>query len=892
LSITPDTQEVVVDQVVSFRALEVFLDSDEEDDVTFDVEWSVEPRQVATVVSPGRIRADEAGDAVIVARLGDLTAEATLVISDVRETLESLVIEPGVVETPETFEVRVQAIGVFDNGTSRDLSDEVDWSGDADNIFEVNFAGDEVRVRGLSVGSGNITASFGGEVATAPVTVTAAPLEAIEIVPATVTVPEGDRSQMSALGRFANGVLLDITTDVDWEVEDSSVARVSNEDGEEGLLTGLGLGNTLLTARSGQINGQASVRVTNPMVAQLSIDPPLLELAAGSVGFVRASAVISGNEAVDVTNEAQWSSDDESIATVAVAGNLARVELLRPGTTLLRARYGQREAVCEVTVTEARLVSVSIRRPEVTLPLGTQDFLFLVGTYSDDTRAFLNTNALWSTSDANVVIVDNGEFSGLISGRAQGRATVTATIEGLSASTEITVTDAEVVGLQITPPVATTPIGDNVGLSAFAVYSDNSLRGITDDATWESLDPELVSASNAPGERGLVTGIAPGDATVSATYQDFSDTATVTVTDAVVEELFIAPPFSALAVGRDDDLTLLAVYSNGSTLVVTQEAVWTSSSPDNVEVSNADGRRGRISALEQGEATITARFGRQIAEAQVFVIDSELTDLLIFPEEASTSPGLAVQLFAIGFFSDQRVNDNMTGEVVWTSSDESIATVSNVPQFPGRVTGVSPGTVTITARSGEVSATARVRVINRSVVGITISPPDPVLSVDAFQAMSAIADFDDGTTGDITQNVEWSSLDSSVVAFMPQQGLINTLVPGTAEIVAEFNGVEASTLVTVRPAQPTSLIISPVNPIIQLQGRGGAQVQFYATGLYEDMSTSDLTQLCEWTSSDPGTLLLFDELGAKGFAFATQAGSVQVTVRCGQLQSTTTVTIR
>ena len=55
--------------------------------------------------------------------------------------------------------------------------------------------------------------------------------------------------------------------------------------------------------------------------------------------------------------------------------------------------------------------------------------------------------------------------------------------------------------------------------------------------------------------------------------------------------------------------------------------------------------------------------------------------------------------------------------VAWTSSDESVATVS----ANGVVTGVSVGTVTITAMAGEVSASCEVKVIEKSgVEGVSV----------------------------------------------------------------------------------------------------------------------------------------------------------------------------
>jgi hypothetical protein len=82
--------------------------------------------------------------------------------------------------------------------------------------------------------------------------------------------------------------------------------------------------------------------------------------------------------------------------------------------------------------------------------------------------------------------------------------------------------------------------------------------------------------------------------------------------------------------------------------------------------------------------------------------------------------------------------------------------------------------------------------------------------------------------------------------------------------------------------------LAPVNPILdRYENR-----PFYATALYDDDSTGDVTQLCTWGSSDPETLLVLDEPFAKGFSVGLSAGSATVTVTCGQLTDSTSVTVR
>ena len=72
-------------------------------------------------------------------------------------------------------------------------------------------------------------------------------------------------------------------------------------------------------------------------------------------------------------------------------------------------------------------------------------------------------------------------------------------------------------------------------------------------------------------------------------------------------------------------------------------------------------------------------------------------------------PGFTVQLAATCTWPDLTTVD-CTADVVWVSSDDGVAFVSNAAGSEGLVTGYAPGIVTITAVLEGVTATATVTV--------------------------------------------------------------------------------------------------------------------------------------------------------------------------------------
>ena len=86
-----------------------------------------------------------------------------------------------------------------------------------------------------------------------------------------------------------------------------------------------------------------------------------------------------------------------------------------------------------------------------------------------------------------------------------------------------------------------------------------------------------------------------------------------------------------------------------------------------------------------------------------------LTSITVTPGAYTIASGTAVQFHATGNYSDGTTLD-LTTTATWSSSDGTIATVSNSAGSQGLATGVAPGAVTISAASGAVSGTASLTV--------------------------------------------------------------------------------------------------------------------------------------------------------------------------------------
>ena len=167
--------------------------------------------------------------------------------------------------------------------------------------------------------------------------------------------------------------------------------------------------------------------------------------------------------------------------------------------------------------------------------------------------------------------------------------------------------------ITLTPGNPSLPAGTSVQLTATGTYSDGSTGDLTSQVVWSSSDP-TVSVSST----GIITGLSSGSATVSALLDAVSGSTTVSVTPAVLTTLVVTPANPSVPVGSTAQLTATGTYSDGSTVDLTSQVLWSSSGPS-VTVSNAAGSQGLATASSVGAATLTATLSGVVGSTLVSV---------------------------------------------------------------------------------------------------------------------------------------------------------------------------------------------------------------------------------------------------------------------------------
>ncbi|MGZ3450131.1 MAG: beta strand repeat-containing protein [Polyangiales bacterium] len=706
ITLSPSAATISPGGTVTITATAVYSDGSKVD-VTGTAAWSSSDAGIATV-GAGKVTGVAAGTATVTATFGGKSGTATITVSPAK--IVSIAVSPNPATAPLGSKVTLKATATYSDGSTRDVTADVTWSTDTPAVATVsNAAADKGTVTPVKVGTTLAHAKLDGIDGTATINVTAAAVTGITITPNPLSMVVSTKQLTKATATYSDGTTLDVTATCTWATGDAKVASVSNGAGSQGQVTAVGAGTTTLTCTLSGVTGTATITVTGSTLSSVTVSPINPTCRVGDTLQFQAFAINTAGTSTNVTFAAMWSSSATSI--VSPLGPPGRFRCLAKGTATVTAAYSGKSGSSLVTVTDAIPVSLEIDPVNASIAVATVQQYQAIAHYSDGTTTNVTNATAWSSSDPTVAGITTGGGGG--GGGPRGRATgvkagtttIKGTWSGISGSTSLTVTNAVVTSISITPSTVSVPAGVTYQYQATALYSDGTSKDVTALASWSSSDATIVAVSNALGSRGQAKSLAPGSVKITATYSGVSGTANATVTTAKLKTVQVTPFKPTLPIGYGIRLTATAIYDDGTTFTVTGQATWASTDSSIATVSNALGSRGRVTPVAAGTATISATYNGVTGSTDVKVTAATLSSIAITPNPAAITIGGNQQLTATGTFSDGSKLD-ITEFVAWSSSDTSVADVSNATDTKGIAYGFKAGTVTVTAQKGAVSATS------------------------------------------------------------------------------------------------------------------------------------------------------------------------------------------
>ena len=436
-----------------------------------------------------------------------------------------------------------------------------------------------------------------------------------------------------------------------------------------------------------------------PQVADIVVNPASSTLALNAQLPLQA---LVRNEAGDLVPDASvtWTVENSTVASVSPTGVVTALAI---GTTQVAANARGKSGLASITVQRTPVASVVVVPNRVSAGIGSTTNLTATA-YDAAQNALAGRGMVWTTSNASVATVD---ANGVVTAKGKGTATITATSEGKSGTSEFTISPGAVSKVSITPGSLSMLAGDRQQLTATA--QDANGNPVSGTVVWASDRSSVASVSG-----GQVTAVSVGSANITATVEGVVGSAPVTVGLVPAATVSIAPGALTLTITQTGTL-VATVRDAGGNVLAGRAVSWSSNAPLVASVSQA----GVVTGLLPGSATITAASGTASGTATVTVTVIPVGSVTVSPSSRSIVQNASTTLTAT--VKDANGNTMNGQTITWTTSDANVASLSATNGQSVDVTGGITGTATITATSGTKSGTSTITVTNGTVASVTVT---------------------------------------------------------------------------------------------------------------------------------------------------------------------------
>lgn len=769
------------------------------------LEWSTSDKAVATVAD-GVVTPVADGEAVIAVKDKVSGKEASCKVTVTTPVKEALVKEIVLNETNLNLRVGEEAVQLI--ATCYDTDGKVIenyaglvWSADlmpGENGKEITVV--EVSQKGIvtpkNAGTTIVVVTDvdnpqARAVCNVAVIAAEVKVEEVKLLPASKTIDIAETFDLTVVITPDNAENKSLT----FTSSDEKIAKVDGK----GTVTGVAYGEAVITAKAANgVKGECTVTVASSKidVTEVVLNEKEITMVVGKEKTL--TATVSPENATD--KEVVWTTSDEKIATV----ENGKIKAVKEGVATITATADGKSATCKVTVEKVAVTEVSLNATSRGMDVNQTFRLTATVTPEDATYP----EVTWKSSNEKVATVD---ATGLVKSLTEGKATITATADGKSATCEITVEIPviEATDITITADKTEAKPGETITLKATLLP-----EGAEGTVNWESGNAAIATVEGGvvtikafiPGEDGKCT------VDIKVSVGDISESITLTVNPIEVEAVTIDPATLTLVKKQSKELSYTVSPEDATVTSVEWKVIKGS---DLVSVD----AEGNVTATAMGKGAQVQVLvnGTKSAVCTVDVEGIEPTGITLSPSTLNLTEESTYE----GFTYVVSPSDCDFKEVTWSSSNTDIATVDK----NGKVTAIKDGDAVITVTTVKGGFTSSCDLTVKDIeFEITITPEDKeVLTAGLMQdksvKLNAFYTREDNGKAFVPAVTGWSSSDETI-ATVDADGNVTAVIEHIDEsgyangkkvvITHTADKAEKSIELTVVKALPEQIIMTAV----------------------------------------------------------------------------------
>ncbi|MCB8817979.1 Ig-like domain-containing protein [Desulfosporosinus shakirovi] len=656
------------------------------------VKWSSSDPSVATIDPSGLATSIGLGTCLI-------TGEYTINNVTYTDTSQLTVISPTLRIDPESAIIPLGSTQAFkaileDSDGIADVTELVTWSSNGSSVATIESSG---LATSKGVGTCTITAIYqidGINISTRATLM----VVNLRIKPENRIISIGSTQQYQAEFTDPTGKVIDVTPAIDhWSSITFDASVLAATISQSGLATANNLGFCTIQAtyifNGVSVTASTSLTVIKPT---LIITPANQTILLGSEQQYQARLTDFDGHQTDVTESANWSSDETNIATIDTSGLATGSGV---GTCIITGAY-MINGVSIGDTTPLSVVNFSIIPTTSTISLGSTQqykakFTDAAGIETDVTQS---PSLTWSSGSAGVATINS---TGLATENGLGESVISATyrVDELSMTATASLIIVKPI-LSIAPIDTTISLGSTQQYQATLTDYEGYTTDVTPFVTWFSDKTSVATIDPS----GLAAGSGGGTCTITGTYMingvSLRAEAQLTV---ALPTLSIEPAFSWILLGSTQQYqAILTDFEGKEREVVTEYVEWSCDQPN---IATIDSSSGLATGISAGTSIISATYiinGVSItASATLEIMDlSMVMTLIVKPVPVPMMKAIFVgdtQPFTAHLKYSDGTSTDVTERVKWFSSVSSVAAIGDIDEKKVLVSGISAGTSIISA---------------------------------------------------------------------------------------------------------------------------------------------------------------------------------------------------